>query len=141
MMPPPVASVWSVRVMTPWSNQTSMPLWRRMAVVAKVRPAVRWCPWCSVAPLRCSGTACAAMMPWPQFVSSPALVKNRTAGVSAVLVSMNAVWEVPVLRAMACRSSSVSVASSIMTAVGLPPSPSRVQAFTTATGGPAIRRP
>jgi hypothetical protein len=46
-----------------------------------------------------------------------------------------------VVRVMACRSSLVSVASSITTAVGLPPSPSRVQAFTTATGGPAIRRP
>lgn len=72
---------------------------------------------------------------------TPALAKKRTVGVSAVLVSMNAVWEVPVLRAVACRSSSVSVASSITTAVGLPSCPSRVQPFTTAIGGPAIRRP
>jgi hypothetical protein len=86
----------SARAMTPWSNQTSTPSRRRMAVVAKVRRAVRWRPWCSVAPLRCSRTACAAMVPWPQLVSSPALANKRIVGVSAVLVSMNAVWEVPV---------------------------------------------
>jgi hypothetical protein len=81
---------------------------------------------------------------WPQPDSSAVAVKNRTGQPPSGVRPgpRNAACEVPAAAATARRSASVAAGSSSVTAVGLPPRPSRrTHASTTVTSGQDIGPP
>jgi hypothetical protein len=117
----------------PGSNAASNRPFTRVTQPAKVRPNVPMVARHSVPPARSATNANAATVPCPHAGSSPVAVKKRkvTSKPSCRLFSTatNTACDVPV-RTGTLRSSSSLRAVSSNTAVGLPPRPPRMHAFT-----------